>query len=311
MALLARADHVEERVVDADGHTDQEDDRLDAVVEREGLADRPEQAESGGDGGQREQHRHERGDDRAEREQQDEQRDRDREQLGAVQVAADDAVARVARGDVARLLDRHLRDGRRRRRAPRSGTHRSRRTARPSPATSAECRSRRDARSRRCRRARAACAPRRRRPPLGTAGSPARQRRRCAGSRTRARAAGPVLVHQRVAACRLADRAVLERLRPGRDPGGRRRARRTRARRRSLATGGACSSARSSRPTSRVECKSTTSRGQWIPDMRSDSPADGLSCVAPDRGSPRARACGNDAPMTCQVISGSGCCSSR
>ena len=84
LALLARADHVEERVVDADGHADQEDDRLDAVVERERLADRPEQAERGDDGGQREQHRHERGDDRAEREQQDEQRHRHREQLGAV-----------------------------------------------------------------------------------------------------------------------------------------------------------------------------------------------------------------------------------
>ena len=64
MPLLARADDVEERVVDADGHPDQEHDRLDAVVEREDLADRAEQAERRDHGGQREQDRHERRDDR-------------------------------------------------------------------------------------------------------------------------------------------------------------------------------------------------------------------------------------------------------
>ena len=109
MPLFARADHVEERVVDPDGHADQQHHRLDAVVDREDLADRAEQPERRGDRGEREQDRHERGDDRAEREQQDDQRDRDREQLGAMQVALDGAVPRLARGDVTGLLDRHLR----------------------------------------------------------------------------------------------------------------------------------------------------------------------------------------------------------
>ena len=44
-ALLARAHDVEQRVVDADRHPDQQHDGLDAVVEREHLADRTEQAE--------------------------------------------------------------------------------------------------------------------------------------------------------------------------------------------------------------------------------------------------------------------------
>ena len=51
LALLARADDVEERVVDADRHPDQQHDRLDAGVEREELADRPEQPEGGDDRG--------------------------------------------------------------------------------------------------------------------------------------------------------------------------------------------------------------------------------------------------------------------
>ena len=87
--LLARANDVEERVVDADGHADQHDHGLRRVVEREHLADRSEQAERGGDSCQREQHRNERRDDGAEREQKHEQRDRDREELGALQVAVD------------------------------------------------------------------------------------------------------------------------------------------------------------------------------------------------------------------------------
>ena len=99
LALLARADDVEERVVDADRHPDQQHDGLDAVVEREHLADRSEQPErrrrprslraatgtSAATSG-------------AEREQQHEQRHRDREQLGAAQVVAAAALSAGDRG---------------------------------------------------------------------------------------------------------------------------------------------------------------------------------------------------------------------
>jgi hypothetical protein len=72
-AFLARADHVEQRVIHADGQADQEHHRLDAVIERERLADRSEQAEPGDDRGQPKQDRHERRDAGAEREQEHEQ----------------------------------------------------------------------------------------------------------------------------------------------------------------------------------------------------------------------------------------------
>jgi hypothetical protein len=107
VALLARADHVEERVVHADGHADQEDDRLDAVVERKSLADEVEQAEGRRDGREREEHGDESRDDRPEREQEDEQGHGDGKELGPVQVVRDDPVSRVARRDVSGLLDRH------------------------------------------------------------------------------------------------------------------------------------------------------------------------------------------------------------
>jgi hypothetical protein len=76
VALLARADHVEERVVDPDGHSDQDDDDLHAVVEWEGLADRTEQAEGRRDCGQSKQHGNECGNDRTECEQQHDERHR-------------------------------------------------------------------------------------------------------------------------------------------------------------------------------------------------------------------------------------------
>ena len=76
MAFLARADDVEERVVDTDRHPNQDNDDLHAVVEVEELAHRTEQPERRADGRQREQHRHKRRHERAEREQQDEERDR-------------------------------------------------------------------------------------------------------------------------------------------------------------------------------------------------------------------------------------------
>ena len=111
MTFFAGADHIEERVVDAHGHSDQEDDRLHAVVERECLADKPEQSERRYDRRQREQNRHESRDDGSERKE-DDQRDGDREQLGTVQVVRHDSVSCVARRDVPRFLDRHLGMGR-------------------------------------------------------------------------------------------------------------------------------------------------------------------------------------------------------
>ena len=105
VTLLARTDHVEEGVVNADRHADQQDDGLHAVVERECLADRAEQAEGGRNGGQRQEHRHECCDDRPEREEQHDQRHRDGQQLRPVQVATHDPVACLTRRDVARLLD--------------------------------------------------------------------------------------------------------------------------------------------------------------------------------------------------------------
>jgi hypothetical protein len=101
VALLPRADHIEEGVVHAHGHPDQEDDRLDAVVERKRLADEVEQAEGRRDRRQREQDRDRGRDDCPECEEQDEQGHRDGEELRSVQVVRDDSVSRVARRDVA------------------------------------------------------------------------------------------------------------------------------------------------------------------------------------------------------------------
>jgi hypothetical protein len=105
--LLARADHVEERVVHADGHPNQEHDGLDAVIERERLTDQVEQTESRRDCGQCEQDRNRCSDDRTECEQQHKESDGDRKDLRPMQVVGDDAVPRVTRRDVTGLLDRH------------------------------------------------------------------------------------------------------------------------------------------------------------------------------------------------------------
>jgi hypothetical protein len=108
-AFGAGADDEEERVVDADGHPDEEHDRLGAVLDREQLAERTEQPEPGNDGAQCEQDRDERRHQRSKGEQEHEQGDGDREQLRAVQVAVDRAVSCLIGGDVARLGDRQLR----------------------------------------------------------------------------------------------------------------------------------------------------------------------------------------------------------
>ena len=78
----------------------------------EDLADRPEQAEGGGDGGEREHDRDSRRDERSEGKEQDEQRDRNGQKLRPFEVMVPGPVSRVARREGTRLADRHLRMGR-------------------------------------------------------------------------------------------------------------------------------------------------------------------------------------------------------
>ena len=66
VALLALAAQVEQRVVDADGHADEQDHRGDRLVDRHDLARQRDEADRGGDGRQREEHRQAGGDERAE-----------------------------------------------------------------------------------------------------------------------------------------------------------------------------------------------------------------------------------------------------
>ena len=69
--LLAFTTQVEERVVDADGQADEQDDRADHVVHRHDLAGQGDEAERRHHGGQPQQQRDARGDERAEGEHED------------------------------------------------------------------------------------------------------------------------------------------------------------------------------------------------------------------------------------------------
>ena len=71
LALLALAADVEQRVVDADGEADEQDDRHQVVGGRRELADAGDDAHRAEDGGEAEQQRQAGGDERAEGEQQD------------------------------------------------------------------------------------------------------------------------------------------------------------------------------------------------------------------------------------------------
>ena len=99
--LLALAAEVEERVVDADGHADEQDHGLGHVRRRQHVGEERVEPEGGEHGGEREQHRQAGRDERAEREQEDEQRDRDREQLGVREVLVERLVDLVVRARVA------------------------------------------------------------------------------------------------------------------------------------------------------------------------------------------------------------------
>ena len=94
-ALLALAADVEQRVVDADGEADEDDERAGGVADRGDLRDEAERADRGGDRRDAEQQRHGCGDERAEGDAQDHERDRQRDHLRALQVLLDDVVERL------------------------------------------------------------------------------------------------------------------------------------------------------------------------------------------------------------------------
>ena len=104
--LLALAAEVEERVVDPDGHPDQQDHRLRRAARGDDMArerretDRREHAREG------EEHRQPRRDERSERDEQDDQRHRQRRVLGPLEVLAERLVQLVRRTGEAELGDR-------------------------------------------------------------------------------------------------------------------------------------------------------------------------------------------------------------
>ena len=103
--LLAGAAEVEQRVVDADRHADQQDHAGHRVGHRDEVARDAGQAERGGDAGERQQHRHAGGDQGAEREDQDAQGDGQRRALGLLEVLAERVVERLLDAPAADLVD--------------------------------------------------------------------------------------------------------------------------------------------------------------------------------------------------------------
>ena len=103
--LLAGAAQVEQRVVDADRHADQQDHAGHRVGHRDEVARDAGQAERGGDAGERQQHRDAGGDQGAEREDQDAQGDGQRQPLGLLEVLAERVVERLLDAPAADLVD--------------------------------------------------------------------------------------------------------------------------------------------------------------------------------------------------------------
>ena len=103
--LLAHAAQVEQRVVDAHGQADQQDDVVDRLLDRGDLAERADEAHRREHAGDRQQQRDAGREQRAEREQQDDQRQRQRGDLGLLQVALEDLLERLLGAPVAELLD--------------------------------------------------------------------------------------------------------------------------------------------------------------------------------------------------------------
>ena len=84
--LLALAAQVEQRVVDADGQADQQDHRVDRLVDVQQVAEQRGQPERRHHRGQAEQQRDAGGDERAEGEHEDHERHRERGDLGLLEV---------------------------------------------------------------------------------------------------------------------------------------------------------------------------------------------------------------------------------
>ena len=105
--FLTRAHDVEERVVDTDSHPDQDEHRPHAGVDRDCLADRAQQSERCSDSSQGEEDRNRCRDGCAEGEQEHEQRYRHGQNLGTLQVVVHGLVPGVAGGDLARFFDGH------------------------------------------------------------------------------------------------------------------------------------------------------------------------------------------------------------
>ena len=103
--LFTLALEIEERVVDADGQADEQQDGADVRVHRDEVAGESDEADRPGDGGEREEERHACGDDRAEDDEQDEQRERNRPLAGLRELLVERVVQRLAGADRAGLPD--------------------------------------------------------------------------------------------------------------------------------------------------------------------------------------------------------------
>ena len=103
LSLLALALEVEQRVVHADGHADQQDHARHRRLARHEIGDRRVDADGDEDTGDRQQHGDPGRDERAERQQHDDEGDREAQPLGRGEVLAHALVDRVVERQVARL----------------------------------------------------------------------------------------------------------------------------------------------------------------------------------------------------------------
>ena len=109
--LLANAANVEQRVVNSDGESDQENDALDRVVDRSDLTERSDESERRHNCTDRQQERDPCGQQRAKGDEQDDEGQGQRAELGFVEIGLDDLVKPLLRADIAELLDAQARVG--------------------------------------------------------------------------------------------------------------------------------------------------------------------------------------------------------
>jgi hypothetical protein len=107
-ALLTGAAQVEERVVDAHGQADEQDDVVDRLLYRRELAERADEPHRGHDGGDREEQGEAGGDQRPERDQQDDQRDGSDRLPAFARSSLKISLKLLVRARVAELLDDEL-----------------------------------------------------------------------------------------------------------------------------------------------------------------------------------------------------------